>query len=355
MQLLSSSIAHDVIAHGMSFGADFVDVFIERTQNESIVFKNSRSEDSQSGTIFGIGIRLIHGEQALYGYSNSTEREELLRITSLLGARINQKTASQTLNFEKLIYPKVPVIMDKEVDAKYKLNYFKKTDEMLRRDSKVSQVILSFTRKKQLIEVYNSEGLFASEERPYIRFFHQVVMKDGKLQSEASHGPGAIGGWEFMEKLNREEIIQVLLKQANTMLHATPCPAGKMPVVIDNGFGGVIFHEACGHLLETTSVEKKASVFWDKMGEQIAHTAVTALDDGTVDGAWGSLSIDDEGMPTQKTTLIENGILKRFISDRLGEIKTGHKRTGSARRQSYKFAPASRMRNTYIEIGRAHV
>lgn len=354
MQLLSSSIAHDVIAHGMSFGADFVDVFIERTQNESIVFKNSRSEDSQSGTIFGIGIRLIHGEQALYGYSNSTEREELLRITSLLGARINQKTASQTLNFEKLIYPKVPVIMDKEVDAKYKLNYFKKTDEMLRRDSKVSQVILSFTRKKQLIEVYNSEGLFASEERPYIRFFHQVVMKDGKLQSEASHGPGAIGGWEFMEKLNREEIIQVLLKQANTMLHATPCPAGKMPVVIDNGFGGVIFHEACGHLLETTSVEKKASVFWDKMGEQIAHTAVTALDDGTVDGAWGSLSIDDEGMPTQKTTLIENGILKRFISDRLGEIKTGHKRTGSARRQSYKFAPASRMRNTYIERGNHH-
>ena len=177
------------------------------------------------------------------------------------------------------------------------------------------------------------------------------MMKDGNLQSVSSHGPGSIGGWEFIESLNNDEITAELLKQGQTTLYAQPCPAGNMPVVIDNGFGGVIFHEACGHLLETTSVEKKASVFWDKLGEQIAHSALTAVDDGTIPGAWGSLSIDDEGMPTQKTTLIENGQLKRFISDRLGELKTGHERTGSARRQSYKFAPASRMRNTFIERG----
>src|SRR5690606_21839679 len=123
------------------------------------------------------------------------------------------------------------------------------------------------------------------------------------------------------------------------------------PVVIDNGFGGVIFHEACGHLLETTSVEKKASVFWDKKGEMIAHEALSATDDGTIDHLWGSLSIDDEGMPTQRTELIKNGRLENFLSDRMGELKTGHKRTGSARRQSYRFAPASRMRNTFIDKG----
>jgi TldD protein len=352
MQLLSSHIAQDVISHGLSFGADFVDVFIERTHSEGLLFKNSRAEDAQSGTIFGIGIRLIQGEQALYGYTNATDRDELLRITTLLGLRIGSKgNSSATINFERLTYPKIPVISDKEIDAKYKLSYLKKIDETLRADSKVSQVMLNFSRKKQLIEVYNSEGLFATEERPYIRLYHQVVMKDGAAQSEASHGPGAIGGWEFIESLKTTEICENLLKQATTMLHAIPCPAGKMPVVIDNAFGGVIFHEACGHLLETTSVEKKASVFWDKMGEKIAHGALTAVDDGTIGGAWGSLSIDDEGMPTQKTTLIENGVLKRFISDRVGEMKTGHKRTGSGRRQSYKFAPASRMRNTYIERG----
>jgi TldD protein len=351
MQLLKSTIANDVIFEGLAQGADFVDVFIERTHNDSMVFKNSRAEDIQSGTIFGVGIRLIYGEQALYGYTNSIDREELLRITKLLGARIGKVGTPKTLNFEKLQYPIIPTLKDKEVDAKAKLSYLKQIDERLRKDSKVSQVMLSFTKKKQLIEVYNSEGLFATEERPYIRLFHQLVMKDGELQSEASFGPGAIGGWEFIEKLNVEENCENLIKQATTTLYAAPCPGGKMPVVIDNGFGGVIFHEACGHLLETTAVEKKASVFWDKMGEQIAHTAVTALDDGTVPGAWGSLSIDDEGMATQKTTLVENGILKRFISDRIGEMKTGHKRTGSGRRQSYKFAPASRMRNTYIAAG----
>lgn len=351
MNLLKSTIAQDVIAEGISMGADFVDIFIERTQSQGIVFKNSRAEDTQSGTLFGIGIRLISGEQALYGYTNSTDREELLRITKILGSRINKKQTPAALNFEKLIYPKIPVIPDRNIDAKDRLSYLSKVDQKLRTDEKTAQVVLSFTKKKQLIEVYNSDGLFASEERPYIRLFHHLVMKDGNLQSEATSGPGAIGGWEFIEKLNTEELCDDLIRQGRTMLKADPCPAGKMPVVIDNGFGGVIFHEACGHLLETTSVEKKASVFWDKMGEMIAHPALTALDDGTIDGAWGSLSIDDEGMPTQKTTLIENGILRRFISDRLGEIKTGHKRTGSGRRQSYKFAPASRMRNTFIQAG----
>ena len=125
-----------------------------------------------------------------------------------------------------------------------------------------------------------------------------------------------------------------------------------MPVVIDNGFGGVIFHEACGHSLETTSVEKKASVFWDKKGELIANEALSAVDDGTIDNLWGSISIDDEGMETQKTQLIKDGILTNFLSDRMGEIKTNHPRTGSARRESYKYAPASRMRNTFIEPGK---
>lgn len=351
MPLLSSQIAQDIIFHGMSLGADFVDIFVERTHSENMVFRNSRAEDIQSGALFGIGIRLIYGQQALYGYTNSTDRDELLRITKLLASRINKEGKSVSINFENLNYPKIPTISDQEVDAKYKLAYLKKTDEALRTDSKVAQVALNFIKKKQLIEVYNSDGVYATEERPYIRLFHHLVMKDGNLQTEAFHGPGAIGGWEFMEKLNREEIVDTLLRQANTTLYAGACPAGKMPVVIDNGFGGVIFHEACGHLLETTSVEKKASVFWDKMGEQIAHSALSAVDDGTIAGAWGSLSIDDEGMPTRKTQLIQNGVLKNFIADRLGEIKTGHKRTGSARRQSYKYAPASRMRNTFIEPG----
>lgn len=136
------------------------------------------------------------------------------------------------------------------------------------------------------------------------------------------------------------------------MLHAKNCPAGNMTVAIDNGFGGVIFHEACGHSLEATSVAKGNSVFSDKLGTQIASTKVTAIDDGTLVNHWGSANIDDEGNPTQKNVLIENGILKSFMIDKLNGRRMGMKATGSSRRQSYKFAPTSRMTNTYIAAGK---
>ena len=135
------------------------------------------------------------------------------------------------------------------------------------------------------------------------------------------------------------------------MLFRSFAPAGTIPVVIGNGFGGVIFHEACGHILETTAIEKNASVFADKIGQRIAHESLSAVDDGTIPGAWGSINVDDEGMPSQRTVLIENGILKNYMSDKVGEMKTGYARTGSGRRQNYTFAPASRMRSTEILNG----
>jgi TldD protein len=138
---------------------------------------------------------------------------------------------------------------------------------------------------------------------------------------------------------------------AATMLHADYVDGGQMPVVLANRFGGVIFHEACGHLLETTQVERGTTPFADQVGKTIAHPAVTAIDEGLSTGAFGSLSMDDEGMESQKTVLIEDGVLKGFLSDRAGELRTGHPRTGSGRRQNHGFAAASRMRNTYIAAG----
>src|SRR5690606_9258668 len=199
MNLIERSIAEEIIFQGLSLGADFVDVFIEKTHSEGIIFKNSKAEDIQSGTIFGIGIRLIHGEQALYGYTNSTDKEELLRVTSLLGARIGNTKKVQTLNFEKLSYPKIPVLKDKEVSIKDKVALLTKIDSSLRTDQLTYQVNLNYIKKNKIIEIYNSDELYASEERPNIRLGHQVVMKEGSLQSEAFHGPGAIGGWDFVE------------------------------------------------------------------------------------------------------------------------------------------------------------
>ncbi|WP_276630128.1 TldD/PmbA family protein, partial [Terrisporobacter hibernicus] len=138
---------------------------------------------------------------------------------------------------------------------------------------------------------------------------------------------------------------------AYTMLNAKNCPAGQMAVAIDNGFGGVIFHEACGHSLEATAVAKGNSVFTDKIGQQIASAKVTAVDDGTIYNHWGSANIDDEGTPTQKNVLIENGVLKSYMVDKLNGRRMKTSSTGSSRRQSYKFAPTSRMTNTFIAAG----
>ncbi|MGB7414580.1 MAG: TldD/PmbA family protein, partial [Thermosynechococcaceae cyanobacterium] len=144
---------------------------------------------------------------------------------------------------------------------------------------------------------------------------------------------------------------QEVSESAGNMLHADYVESGNYPIVMANEFGGVIFHEACGHLLETTQIERKTSPFIDKKGEKIAHENLTAWDEGLSPNAFGSIDMDDEGMPVQRTLLIENGILKNFLSDRAGCVRTGHPRTGSGRRSGYTYAAASRMRNTYIAPG----
>ena len=158
-------------------------------------------------------------------------------------------------------------------------------------------------------------------------------------------------GIEMFETIDAEAAGIEAARIAHTMLHAKNCPAGNMTVAIDNGFGGVIFHEACGHALEATAVAKGNSVFAGKLGQKIASSKVTAIDDGTIPNAWGSLNIDDEGNKTQKNVLIENGILKGYMIDKLNGRRMNMEPTGSSRRQSYKYQPTSRMTNTYIASG----
>lgn len=351
--MLDKNIAHDVINCALEHGADFCDIFVEKKDSQSVSFNSSEVKDIQSGMNFGIGVRLIYGTKSLYAYTNSKERDDLIKLTQTLAA--SYKTGSQALmqdQFNTLTYQEIKSFINKEMPLEEKINNLKSLDSKIRAQGEyISQVNISMIQYQQNIEVFNSKGLYAHEVRPYCRVATNAIAKDGDKQCSGSWNPGARGGDGFLDSLDHDWIAEYLGKKTKTVLYAEPCPAKTMDVVIDNGFGGVIFHEACGHLLETTSVEKKSSVFWDKKGEMIAHENLSAVDDGTIDNLWGSISIDDEGMPTQRTQLIKNGKLENFLSDTLGEMKTGHKRTGSARRQSYKFAPASRMRNTFIEEG----
>lgn len=355
--LLAKEVAHEVIAYGISLGADFCDLFVEKTSLHHIDFKSSNVKDITSGIDSGVGVRLIFGNMALYAYSNSFKKEDLLDMTKKLSAQlkvVNPKTLSQSFNFTPVNYKIISSIKNKDVALNDKVARMHKLDQLIRSKSpKVTQASLGIMQKEQQVEIFNSDGLHAFENRPYIRLYATAISSEGSKNATGSFYPGRRGGYEFFENYDLHELSDYVVSQASNMLEAQACPAGKMPVLIENGFGGVIFHEACGHLLETTAVEKKASVFWDKKGEQIANVAVSAVDDGTNDNMWGSLSIDDEGMPTQKTQLIKNGILTNFICDKIGNMITEHPRTGSGRKQNYRYAPASRMRNTYIDKGQS--
>lgn len=354
--MLSNDIAQKVIDQGMSLGADFVDVFVEENQASTIQMLSSQVHEINAGVDFGIGVRLIYDNDVVYGYTNSKKLDDLITLTNQLGA-LNKKPAqakAQSLAHKTTndIHP-VAKGLDNDLPLEQKVAYLTNIDGWVREESeKIAQVNIRAIQRKQRVHIFNSEGLDISDIRHYMRFGIMALAQDGNEQHSAFEGPGALKGWEFSNEIDTKAISKEVARIALTKLTATPCPAGKMPVVIDNGFGGVIFHEACGHLLETTSVAKKASVFHDKMGQMIANPVVSAVDDGTIASKWGSINIDDEGMETQNTQLIKDGKLVGFLSDRVGAAKCDIPRSGSGRKQSYKFAPASRMRNTFIEAGK---
>ncbi len=355
--LLDKNIAELVLDHALSKGADFAEIFVEKTNTQQITILGQKVHEIQGGIDFGLGVRMIYGHRVLYGYTNIPTSEELLKIVTSLSKREQSERKKAFQNFTLTpvqdFHPVLYGLGKKSTpDLDCKISYLFDIDQAARKQSKlISQVTAMAIERKQRIEIFNTESLHAADTRNYTRIVSSIIAEKNGEQSSAFEGPGALSGFELTKSVDAKRLGEEVAKQALVKLDAAPCPAGKMPVIIDNGFGGVIFHEACGHLLETTSVQKKASVFWDKMDQQIAHSAVSAVDDGTIKNEWGSINIDDEGMPTQRTQLIKDGKLTSFLVDKVGSDKTGHKRTGSGRRQNYRFPPASRMRNTFIEPG----
>ncbi|RVU86002.1 TldD/PmbA family protein [Leucothrix sargassi] len=353
--MLNPVIAQSVLDHALSLGADFAELFIEKHRTASVNTLSATVESVNSGIDFGIGLRIIFGGKVLYGYTNQTDEELLKRIASNLAARDRRDRVNLLTNFNFSVMPDKhtsSIILSKDASIDSKVAFLMKADEVARAVSdSISQTRGYCMQREQDIEIFNSEGLHTTDTRNYIRTGISSISTDGSEQSVGSWNDGGLLGWELSDRLDPVAAGEEASRQSLVNLSAKPCPSGKMPVVIGNGFGGVIFHEACGHLLETTSVAKKASVFHDKMGEMIASSVVNAVDDGTMVNEWGSINIDDEGMETQRTQLIKDGVLTNFLVDRVGGEKTGYPRSGSGRRQNYRYAPTSRMRNTFIEAG----
>lgn len=348
-----------ILQVGQDMGADFVEIFEEETRSSVLALKSQQIETATAGTDYGIGVRLLYGTEVLYAYTSDDSEDALIALVRKLAfGRQNPEAVANDL---KVLQKSQAGLWEGQKTWKdprlfgqqYKLPFLRQIDELARSASdRITQVSAMVMDAVSSIEIFNSEGLHVCDQRSRTRLHANVTASKGNEKVSASEAPGFSGGYEILDGLDVQALTQRATERALRVLDAPFIQGGQMPVVMGNGFGGVIFHEACGHPLETESVRRLASPFVGKIGEPIAHEAVTAIDDGTIPGLWGSLAVDDEGMPVQRTVLIENGILQTFMSDRVGAAEVGVPRSGSARRESYKYAPVSRMRNTFIAPGK---
>lgn len=353
--MLDKSLCKNIISDILQSGGDFAELFIEQTKKNAIKMVDGKVEEINSGSINGIGIRAFVNNKVIYAYTNDFSKDNLLLTNEKLCSVIHKNnTDNINLNFIKKEFKNInPVLFYPEnVPLKDKIDLMQKTHHYIKENSdKISKSIIHILESDQQIWIYNSDNLEAQDRRTRTRLAATVVVSKGNEKTVATEFPGASMGFEFFNTIDPYLIGKNVSSRALRMSEAEYCPAGKMPVIISNGFGGVLFHEACGHPLEATSVAKGASVFTGKIGKQIASEIVSAVDDATIPNAWGSANIDDEGEMTRRNILIENGVLKTFLVDRANETKLNIKRNGCSRRQNYTFTPTSRMSNTFILPG----
>ncbi len=344
----------DAIQLSLSNGGDYAELFFENTKSNNIQYLDKKVDSMNLGVLHGVGLRILHNMKTIYLYSNNTSIDNIMKLAKEASSIINDiKHIPQNFR-DGQINDSHPLHIDPfGIPFSDKINLLKSLDEKSRAVSdKIKQVSARYIEKERQILICSSRGIYAKDNQTYTRLISQSLASDGKETQSAHNSYGALDGFEFIKNIDIDKMSQDTSDIAIRMLSAGYPKGGTYPVVIENSFGGVIFHEACGHALEATSVADNASVFTGKMGQKIANEVVTAVDDGTIVNEWGSYNIDDEGNAAQKTTLIENGILKNYLVDILGEMKMkDYSITGSSRRENYQYPPTSRMRNTYIDKG----
>ena len=352
--MIGPNLINKILQTALMNGGDFAEVFVEDKYNTNIIVNNDVIDNGIVAKDYGIGIRVFSKNNYVYTYSSNDSEDNLLKMTKEACRALNKTNSN--------IFSPISELTKNVVDVKKyfsKTNYKHKLDVINQTisagkayDSSVKRMVVKYLDQEQHVIIANTEGVYKEDNRFKTRMvISAYAEKNGDLQS-GYIGPGAAKGFEFYDEIDLDYYGKEAARSACAMAGAKYCPAGQMAVVVDNGFGGLMFHEACGHSLEASSVAKGNSEFSGKLGQKVASDILTLIDDGSIDNAWGSLYIDDEGTKTKKNILIENGILKGYMIDNLNSRIMNMAPTGSGRRESYKYAPTSRMSNTYIEAGK---
>jgi TldD protein len=343
------------LGEALAAGGDYADLYFESVTATSLGVDEQIVKSASQGTSAGCGIRVLSGERTGYAYTDNLSPERLLHAART-AALIASGPAKQTVQgfVETPVADLYPVPLGGfDLDLAARLELILRADRAARAyDSRIVQVRAGYSEELRRILIAASDGAFASDTQPLCRLNVFVIAKDGAITTKGSAGAGGRAGLEqFTATKSPEHLAQEAARGAILQLGAVPAPAGEMEVVLGPGWPGILLHEAVGHGLEADFNRKKTSAFAGLIGQQVASSKVTVVDNGTMAGRRGSLNVDDEGSATQETTLIENGILRGYLTDKLSARLTGATNTGSGRRESYQSIPMPRMTNTYMLAG----
>lgn len=350
---ITEEIAKQILDVALSTGGQFAEVFMENATSEVLRMRQGKLESTNLSSTKGAAVRVIKdGTEVSASVTLATVEKLLETAKTLADSFVGEQTTQVAPFVEKDIEIVVNPLHVRGEDNSKELQLLSDSTRGAKEFSQeIVQVISMLTKNERNIFVFASDSTWQTDRRCNTRLICQAIASDGKDMQNGMSSFGRNQGMEMFEGFDAIQFGKEAAFNAVEMLHAEEMTGGEMPVVIHNGFGGVILHEACVHGLEATSVAKGMSVFCGKVGQKVASDIVNAVDDGTHPDLWGSINVDDEGTPSKRNLLIENGILRGYLVDKRNSFKMDHPITGSSRRESYKYQTTSRMTNTYFLPG----
>ncbi|AMP20720.1 hypothetical protein AZF37_05615 [endosymbiont 'TC1' of Trimyema compressum] len=352
--MVKEEILKKVIDTLVGNGASFADVFIERKKTLLINMENKKLEKITTGTQIGGGLRVRYGDKTFFGYTEDLSEKALLALAKNLSSKEKGNCEATSYNYALKAAPTTYIeegvkgdnILKEKIDLVLALN-----DVAWKRSSALVQVMVAYGEAEQEIYVMNSKGIYVKEFRPRTRVVSEGLAEKNGLLQRGYDAMGGLGTFSWLKNEDVTGLVTGAMDKAANLLLASEAPSGTMDVVLSGEAGGTMVHEACGHGLEGDIVKKGMSVYGGKIGEKVASSLITVVDDGTMKGKYGTSYYDDEGTKTNQNILIEKGILKGYMCDLKSAEDLGLKATGNGRREGYSVPPITRMTNTYIAPG----
>jgi TldD protein len=352
---LDKAMLDRVIRKALERGGEFADVYVENRVSRNILLEEARVKSAEFGISQGAGVRVILGDKTGYAYTDEIAEDTLLRAADVASyvarnGRSVKPTAVQPASRPSFVAVKLPL---GDVADEKRLDVMRRAHQAaLDYDKRVRMASVSYYDEVRGRVIANSEGVYLSDDLPLLFFIVQALSEGNNTRHMGRERLSRHSGFEMFDEVTPEQVAKTCAREAIAMLDAKDTPAGRMDVVMQNGWGGVLVHESIGHPLEADNIARQIGAFTGKLGKQVATPIFTMIDDGTLANARGTINFDDEGTAARRNVLIKDGVLVKYMTDVLSARQLKMERTGNGRRESFRYLPIPRMTNTFIDNGR---